>query len=228
MIDVSLVPLLHLCDSLFPTGSYAHSEGLEAAVAESRVGNVHDLDAWLDACLRESVGACDGLAVAHAMRAFADGRWNDLQRIDEEAYALRASASARAAIRSMGRRLLRTWLLIHPEIARTLPASPGRMEATLPVAFAVACASVEVSLRAAVEAFAYTRLASTTSCAMRLLPIGQHEAHARLAAALARVPPLALEIERRARAGERPGAFAPNLDLAAMSHRYVHSRLFLS
>jgi urease accessory protein UreF len=80
----------------------------------------------------------------------------------------------------------------------------------------------------AVEAFAYTRLAAVTSSAMRLIAIGQQEAHARLAAVLAHVPATAREVERRFRAGALPGAFTPALDLAAMSQQYVRSRLFVS
>ena len=228
MTDAKLLALLHLCDSLFPTGGYAHSDGLEAAVADSRVKTAVDLDCWLDASLRESFGSCDGLAVVYAMQAVADARWEDVRALDEEIHALRPSSTARAATRHMGRRLLRTWMGTYPDSSEPFAAATRSLEATLPVAFGIVCASIGITSRAAVEAFAYTRLAATMSCAMRLLPIGQHEAHAKLATALARVPPLALDIERRADRGDRPGMFAPGLDLAAMSQRHVHSRLFLS
>jgi urease accessory protein UreF len=79
-----------------------------------------------------------------------------------------------------------------------------------------------------VEAYAYTRLAAATSSALRLLPIGQQEAHARLASVLAHVPATARVVEEHARSGRRPGAFTPAFDLASMSQQYVHSRLFLS
>ncbi len=96
---------------------------------------------------------------------------------------------------------------------------------TLPVAFGVVCASADIDERAALEAYFYTRLAATISCAMRLMPIGQHEAHLRLADALARVPSLVDGVLAR---GEQPAAFLPALDLAAMNQQYVHSRLFRS
>ena len=61
---------------------------------------------------------------------------------------------------------------------------------------------------------------------MRLMPIGQTEAHALLADALdARAGG-----RRRAcwHAAREPESFAPALDLAAMTQQYVHSRLFRS
>jgi urease accessory protein UreF len=129
----------------------------------------------------------------------------------------------------MGRRLLKTWHATRGESPTDLATAVGAtLEATLPVAFGVVCASFRAAPRAAVEAFAYTRLAATASCAMRLLPVGQREAHARLASALRQLPGVVDGIERRASCGSRPGTFAPLLDLAAMSQPYVHSRLFLS
>jgi urease accessory protein len=225
----TLLSLLHLCDSLFPSGGFAHSDGLEAAAAEGRVAGAADLERWIDACLHQSIALCDGLAVLQTATAFADRRWADIVAIDEEVRALRPSATSRAASRGMGRRVLRTWREIYPQHGGDLlAATGGTLDAALPVAFGVVCGSIGIAPRAAVEAFAYTRLAATASCAMRLLSIGQHEAHATLACALRQVPGVVDEVERHAKSGRRPGAFTPCLDITAMSQQYVHSRLFLS
>jgi urease accessory protein UreF len=90
------------------------------------------------------------------------------------------------------------------------------------------CGSIGVESRTAVSAFIYTRLASLVSSAMRLMSIGQRDAHRLLAAALARVPSVVDGIDDRVSRGMRPGAFAPALDIAAIGQQYVHSRLFLS
>jgi urease accessory protein len=95
---------------------------------------------------------------------------------------------------------------------------------TLPAAFGVVCASAGAEARAAVEAFVYTRLASAASAAMRLMPIGQREAHRVLAARLR----AAGRIVDAAVGCASVSGFAPALDIASMSHQYVHSRLFRS
>ena len=46
-----LMPLLQLCDSLFPLGSFAHSDGLESAVQGGGISNGDDLAAWMAVCL---------------------------------------------------------------------------------------------------------------------------------------------------------------------------------
>ena len=135
-------------------------------------------------------------------------------------------------------------------------ARTGALGPTLPVAFAGACACTAgvprgaviltqdvaqdfspavardvaqgfspAVARDAVEAFAYTRLAATVSSAMRLIAIGQNEAHLLLSRALERVPAVVdAMIARRA----KPESFMPALDIAQMTHQYVHSRLFRS
>jgi urease accessory protein len=96
---------------------------------------------------------------------------------------------------------------------------------SLSVAFAAACACSDTDRRASLEAFAYTRLAATVSAAMRLMPIGQTEAHSVLARSLERVPSVADRIVAR---DGRLESFTPALDIALMSQQYLHSRLFRS
>jgi len=220
---LNLLPLLHLCDSAFPLGAFAYSDGLESATAAEQVATADDLRAWIDVCLDETLGRMEGPAVWQAWPAFRDADWDTLVTLDEELTALRPSSSARRSSRAMGRRLLTTWQNLHPdpriEHALTLfgPA--------LPIAFAGACACSAIDRRRAVEAFAYTRLAATISAAMRLMPIGQTDAHALLARTLERVPAV---IDLVASRDARIESFAPAVDIAAMTHQYLHSRLFRS
>lgn len=223
-----MLTLLHLCDSLFPVGAFAHSDGLEQAVSIGAIVDAGGLRAWLDSTLHESIGRVDGPVVWLAWTAVVDGDLDRLVGLDAEAIAIRPAATVRRASRAMGLRLLTTWQSLYPDVRaeRLLDAAHGGgLGPSLPVAFAAACACAGVERRAAVEAFAYTRLASTVSAAMRLISIGQHEAHALLADALRRVPAVASAIADRNAA---PESFAPAADIAAMAHQYVHSRLFRS
>jgi urease accessory protein len=222
---MTLTPLLHLCDSLFPTGGFAHSDGLEAATAAGTVASVGDLRCWMAVLLEETLGRSEALAVALAWHAHTEDRSDDLERLDAEVHALRPSSAGRAASRAMGTRLLRTWRAIRPELE--LDRFAG-MRLTLPVAFALAGVSAGIDRRATVEGFIYARLAATVSSAMRLMPLGQTEAHALLAEMLVRVPAVLDAIEGRLARAERPGAFAPAFDVATMSQQHVRSRLFLS
>ena len=228
-MSAGLLALLQLCDTLFPTGGFAHSDGLETATDRGRVRTADDLRDWLDVVLHDTLARTEGPAVALAWDAVTCGDRAGLLDLDAEVHALRPSSAARRATRAMGRRLLATWGRAQPAAAAWVAGAAAHDGlATLPVAFGIACASAGIERRQAIEGFLYTRLASTTSAAMRLLPIGQLEAQTLLASILRGGPGTADAIAERASRGERPASFTPALDIAAMGHQYVRSRLFLS
>jgi len=214
--------LMHLCDSSFPIGAFAYSDGLETATATGAVATAIDLRAWIEVCLDETLGRMEGPAVWQAWPAFRGGDWETLVALDDELHALRPSSSARRSSRAMGRRLLATWQALYPDPRLQQALEKGL---ALPIAFAGACGCSGIERRRAVEAFAYTRLAATVSAAMRLMPLGQTEAHALLARTLQRVP---ATVDLIASRDARIESFAPAADIAAMTQQYVHSRLFRS
>jgi urease accessory protein len=220
----NLVALLHVCDSLFPIGSFAHSDGLEAATASGEIQTAVDLRAWMDATLTETLRCVEGPAVARAWNAAHCSAPDVLATIDDEVYALRPSSTGRESTRAMGTRLLKTWQQIRPEASATITRLE-RSHLTLPVAFGVVAAASDIASRSAIEGFIFTRLAATISAAMRLMPLGQRDAHALLAEMLAPVPTIAEAIAT----DDGPlGAFTPILDVTTMSQQYVQSRLFKS
>jgi urease accessory protein len=225
---VELLALLHLCDSLFPIGGFAYSDGLETATSSGRVATAMDLTAWLDATVTETLGRMEAPAVWQAWAAFEAGDFAALTALDEELTALRPSSSARRSSRAMGLRLMTMWQSLHPDarMAGALAlAAPRQQGLALPIAFAGACCCSKVERRRAVEAFAYTRLAATVSAAMRLMAIGQSEAHMLLARTLDHVPGVVDAVMARDAQVE---SFSPAIDIAAMSQQYLHSRLFRS
>jgi urease accessory protein len=230
MSDSALLSLLHLCDSLFPTGGYAHSDGLEAAASSGAVADAATFREWMETLLHDSLAHMDGPAVLLAWEYFAERRWNALGALDNELYAQRPSSTMRAASRAVGTRLLRTWARLrpHPSLDAMLSTSgddrhPGAW--TLTVAFGAACAAAAIAPRAALEGFMYTRIAAAASAAMRLMPLGQLEAHVIVTESLAEVPMVCRGVMARR---ERPASFTPLFDIAAMGQQYVPSRLFRS
>ena len=147
--------------------------------------------------------------------------------LDEELTAMRPASALRRSSRAMGLRLVTTWGALYPDrrLEHVLDLARGRwLGPTLPIAFGCVCASAGVRMCVAGAAFAYTRLASATSAALRLMRIGQTDAHAQLAKALGRVPLVIEAMATRA----RPESFTPAMDVSAMTQQYLHSRLFRS
>jgi urease accessory protein len=223
----ALLRLLHLCDSLFPIGSFAYSDGLESAVASGLVHGADDLRHWLEVC-HEGFSRLDGPALFAAWAAVGHGDWDAVTATDEEVTAMRSASITRAASRSMGLRLLQMWHELHPDarLERMLALTrTGRLGPTLPIAFAGVSYSAAIEATDALAGYAYTRLSAAVSAAMRLMAIGQTDAHRLLSRALDRVPSTIDDIVAR---NPRPESFTPALDIAQMTQQYVHSRLFRS
>lgn len=220
----SLVVLLHLCDSLFPVGSFAHSDGLEAATVSGEIGTPDDLAGWLEITRRETLAGVEALVVARAWTAWRDRDAAALAALDAEAYAFRPSASGREATRAMGSRLLKTWGQIRPEPALGCVSIPSGC--TFPTAFGIVASAASVPQGDAVAGFIYARLAAVVSAAMRLMPLGQVEAHRRLARCLEQAASDAHDTIDHPQQPLR--SFTPALDIAQMSQQYGFSRLFRS
>ena len=224
----SLLSLLHLCDSLFPIGAFAYSDGLESAAVNGLVTGAAGLSGWLEGCRDEGFGRADGPAMVIAWSALENRDWEAVVAIDGDITALRASSTTRMANRSMGLRLLKTWQGLHPDVRLEqllALARAGRLGPSLPIAFAAASQCGGLTMRDALGGYAYTRLASTVSAAMRLVAIGQTDAHQLLSRALEHVPSMIDDLIARQ---APPESFAPALDIAQMTQQYVHSRLFRS
>jgi urease accessory protein len=200
----------------------------DAGAACGRVTGVAGLQEWLAACRDEGFGRSDGPAMVIAWSALENHDWDAVVAIDEEITALRASSTTRMANRSMGLRLVKTWQALHPDVRLEqllALARAGRAGPALPVAFSAVSQCSGTTLHDALTGYAYTRLAATVSAAMRLIAIGQTDAHQLLSRALDAVPATIDDLLAR---GARPESFTPALDIAQMTQQYVHSRLFRS
>ena len=122
--------MLHLCDSLFPVGGFAYSDGLEAATASGAIANAMALGDWMDVCLDDLIARSEGPTLLLAWSAFHERDWDAIAQLDAEVTALRPSATARRASRAMGLRLAATWQALYPDaaLARLVTRAPRRRD----------------------------------------------------------------------------------------------------
>src|SRR6516162_3479918 len=93
MTPEKLLKLLQINDSLFPTGGFAYSDGLETAVANSVVHDAATLEEWLRHYVESVFVPCDGLALKLAMT----DDLSTLRTLDQELTAMKPAAATRAS-----------------------------------------------------------------------------------------------------------------------------------
>lgn len=219
----SLWRLLQTTDSLFPTGAFSHSGGLEGLTGEGVLTTAEDAERAIEEILRHSFARVDLPVCGLAHRAALAGDVAALVDLDRRVDSLKAPREVRESSRSLGRRRLK--MVPSLEEYRRLADEGG------------ACGhqSVVTGMHGALEgipreetllAFAYGTAAGLAASAMKLLPLGQTRAQA----LLSRMGGAMAECVREAdgRGPEDLGAFLPLLDIAAMRHEVARTRLFIS
>lgn len=222
---VPAVALL-LADARTPTGSHAHSGGLEAAVQHG-LREPADVADFLRGRLH-TVAAVEAAIAASATGSAHAGDLEALDELEEEALARCPSPPLRATAAALGRALLRTGVRLWPH-GQTLQAYRSRSTRTpRPVALGVVAAAAGLSAREAAVVSVYDDLAGVATAAVKLLPVDS-------ASALGWVAALAPSLERVAEAAARPrpaselpSASATLVDLRAVPHQSDQRRLFVS
>jgi urease accessory protein len=223
--DSSFMQLMWLASPALPIGGFAYSEVLEAAVDTGRVSNEREAIDWLVNQLHLSLSRADLAVVAQAVPAW---QAQDPVRIAElNAWVLqtRESSELRAQTEQMGRSLLE-WLRNHTTAKPTQIATLAAMDASYPVAYALAASATHAPVRDCLLAYAFGWAENMVQAAIKSVPLGQSSGQRILSALTAEIPAtvdhaLALDDDTRQ-------AFSPMLAILSSQHEVQYSRLFRS
>jgi len=232
--DLRRLWLLQLADSALPVGAAAHSFGLETLV-ERKLLTVELLEPFLRCYLRE-VGFQDGAFCRAAHRlaaesvatgvAFRTQSWLDLNR---QLSARKQARESRAASAALGRRFLQLLCELQPEamLAEVMRAAKqGGVDTHSCTVFGLSGGVLKLGDETTAHAYLHQSLSGLVSACQRLLPLGQTQAQNilwRLKPAIIETAGLSRNVEC-----EEAYCFAPLLELGAMCHPYLETRLFIS
>ena len=229
-----LVGLLQLGDTFYPTGSYAHSFGLEGVVEQGVVRDRETLRTFLVCSTLPALRQAELPLVIHAWIALGSGdgepaNWGKVGEVSRLGSALKSAKEARFAAENIGRQRvelaakLRQHPLAREFVARAeaegWPYSPA-------IAAALEARVLGAPLEAALASVYYASIAGLLAAAMKLLRLGQNGCQTLLTEMMQRAPEIV------AAAGTVPvdeiGWFNPWLDIAAARHERAAARLFIS
>ena len=224
---------LQLADSFFPSGTYAHSQGLEGMVTRGWVRNADDLGECLRNLLTWSILPCDGVALLNAHRAAQDADLATLVDIDWHLHAMKLPEELRVASCHAGRRILdetapllgeRAGSAIHGEFRQQVMdrETPG----TGAVALGVASCAAGIESRNALLMFCHSFSVGVLGAAQRLMPLTHSQAQQILKSLHEPAAGMAAEIATRH--WHDMTSFTPLADIASMRHETDEMRMFAS
>jgi urease accessory protein len=228
MNTLSLLNGLRFVDSFFPSGGYAFSSGLEAAVQGGAVRNAEELSCYVKESLTTGMGGRDAVAAGMAHEAYVSGVLDKALHADRELEAMKLSRESRIASRQMGRQVIRlaaNQLATQPVIEDYLAAVEAqRTPGHLAVSLGLTLAAADWSKEDTIAAFLYQTATGFMAAAMKLMPIGQREGQRLLESWLD-----VIERVSCSAAHQRVlQSWSPIQDIYAMKHSRLESRLFRS
>jgi urease accessory protein len=228
MNTLSLIQGFRFIDSFFPSGGFAFSSGLEAAVKGGAVHDGKDLARYVLDLLVHGIGKREAVAVAVAHQAVIAGTLAPAIDIDRELEELKLGRDTRLASRQMGRQVIKVAVAQMPDhpLLREYRAAieARRAPGHVPVSIGLTLAVCGWSKPDTVAAFLYQTAQGFVSAAMKLLPMGQQEGQQ----ILAQWGPLLAELSHRTKSQRTLPSWAPVHDIYAMRHARLESRLFRS
>lgn len=228
MNQLALIQGLRFVDSFFPSGGFAYSSGLEAAVQGGAVRNAEDFSRYVEDMLRNGMGRREAVAVGLAHDAMLKKVLRIAFDADRELDAMKTGQESRLASRQMGRQAIRIaaeQIEGCPPLQDFLAAVEAeRTPSHLAVSLGLALASLGWSREDAVAAYLYQAATGLMSAALKLLPIGQREGQCLLDGWM----PLIAELSGQAQPDATMTSWSPIPDIYAMRHSRLESRLFRS
>ncbi|WKD58625.1 urease accessory protein UreF [Corynebacterium caspium] len=231
--DLDLI-LWHLTDSALPTGSFAHSAGMEMYLQRDLVTNADTYSIWLNGYIREL--SYNEALLARFACEIAQADMSSAQRQEQIALLDRMGAAAlmpkqvRDSMRSMGRRMSKIAATVLPEVAIIDVYASGIDEdlfhGSPAIVFGLALGSVGVDVETCVRAFLMQQATSMTQNAIRGIPLGQDAGQRVLVDAYPAIQQTAALTLAHTEADL--GATAPGLELNQMMHEGLHARMFMS
>lgn len=219
---------LRFVDSFFPSGGYAYSSGLEAAVQGGAVKSSEGLSRFVLESLTSGIGGREAVTTGLAHDAIVSGILEIALKADRELDAMKFGRESRVASRQMGRQVIRLAAEQsdrHPLIDDYLTAvdaeqAPGHVA----VSVGLTLAAVGWSKEDTIAAFLYQTATGFVAAAMKLLPLGQREGQRLLEIWM----PMIQQVGHHAAEQRELSSWSPIQDIYAMRHSRLESRLFRS
>jgi urease accessory protein len=224
--DAGLLAALQLGDSLFPSGGFTLSHGLETLAERRLVTDAATLQEWIGVGLRWQVAPSDGVAAAAAWSSADD--LEQVAEIDRLLHATKLACEPRQASERTGRQTLSTLAtLAGGSLARyRRDVMAGRAPGLQPVVLGLAGRQLGIGRRETVLLILHLFVGGCIGAALRLLDVDDVETQ-RIRLAL--IPTLAAAAdEALAVPWKEMYACAVHTELMTMMHERATMRLFAS
>lgn len=215
----SLLRLMSWMSPAFPTGAFAYSQGLEGAVHDGLIADGDDLRQWLEDGLSFGSAWNDAVLFTESWRRACAG--TGCSDVAELAQAMAGSAGRHRETMSQGSAFLKGARAWPSPVLDKLPH-----DCPLAVAAGAVAGAHAVDLAAGLAAFLHASVSNAVQVSLRLLPLGQQQGVAIVAAL---EEPVLNAADRASRSSlDDLGSATILAEIMSLRHETQYSRLFRS
>ncbi|PLS20446.1 urease accessory protein UreF [Neptunicoccus cionae] len=211
-IEQDALTLAQWLSPAFPIGAFAYSHGLEAAINSGLIKSGGDLSDWLEDILQHGSGRNDCILLRAAYVCSTPAA---LSEVNDTGLAFAASAERRLETSVQGAAFCKTSAAVWGGEASGL---------IYPVAVGASAARLSLNVDLTAVMFVQSMTGNLVSAAQRLMPLGQTDGQAILAALLPLCQEVAAGTKQAGLDDLESTAFLS--DIAAMQHETLQPRIF--
>ena len=170
--------MMQLADSLFPSGTFGLSSGLESFVKSGRIKEANDVLAFIRQQMKFQVIPCDCTVLQACFEAASHGELPEIIEADRQYFSLKLVMEVRMASTRSGTQLLHTVVEIsRNSFAKKFQAavSKGESPGAYPACLAVASFALRIPKESALKVMLYSYCASVAASAIRMGVISHFE-----------------------------------------------------
>jgi urease accessory protein len=224
------INMLQISDSIFPTGMYSTSSGLETFFYQKKISNAEELQQLIKIYLEHQIGPADCVALGNS---YDYAKLSDLQKLkeaDQKMFSMKLVKEIRDVSVRSGTQLLKCIDSIVSD-NKTLKDYQNAIKnkqasGIYPVALAVACAAFGIPKSKAGLILVYAFTVSIIGAAMRLGMLDHFEGQK----LIDELKPLMLNTVKKNinRQLLDMWQFAPEIDLTQIAHEQADTKMFIS
>lgn len=221
--------LLQIHDSAFPTGTFAHSFGMETYIQEHDIKTPDDLLVFCEMYLRHNLASTDAIIAVEAFRLAQAKDIEGLIHLEKLCHGIKLSSESRKGSAMLGRQFMRmVFSLTDDELVALWhdKIKSNEVKGHYPIVYGIYTAMLGVEVDIALETFLYSSVVALVQNAVRAVPLGQKGGIETVFALL----PVIQEVAQSVMTKELDDLDnnTVGLEIASMKHEFLYLRLFMS
>lgn len=227
--DSWFLHLIQIHDSAFPTGSFAHSFGIETYIQEDILRDESDLIKFLEMYIRYNLASADAIFVKTAYYLAQQQDNTSLIHIENICHGIKLSPETRKASAMMGRQFLHTVRSLNDNELIMLwyeKLKNKEIKGHYSIVYGIYAAIIGADVKMALEMFLYSSVTALVQNAVRAVPLGQMSGVKTVFTLLPVIQETARQVMTLNLNDLDNNSIA--LEIASMKHEFLHSRLFIS